>query len=100
MRKEASSGRRAARGWTACCVLGGVRLGDPASVLPGVLRGIRTTREPAGGRGLQSLWFPPSFYKITLNIGHSHLDQNIKQRNTIHGLPIQVTSILSGTKSH
>ena len=51
MRKEASSGRRAARGWMACCVLGGVRLGDPASVLPGVLRGIRTTREPAGGRG-------------------------------------------------
>lgn len=60
MRKEASSGRRAARGWTACCVLGGVRLGDPASVLPGVLRGIRTTREPAGGRGLQSLRAPGS----------------------------------------
>ena len=55
MREEASSGRRAARGWTACCVLGRVRLGDPASVLPGVLRGIGTTREPAGGRGPQSL---------------------------------------------
>lgn len=48
MRKEASSGRRAARGRTACCVLGGVRLGDPASVLSGVLQGIGATGEPAG----------------------------------------------------
>lgn len=48
MRKEASSGRRAACGRIACCVLGGVRLGDPASVLSGVLQGIGATGEPAG----------------------------------------------------
>lgn len=48
MRKEASSGRRAARGRTACCVLGGVRLGGPALVFSGVLQGIGTTGEPAG----------------------------------------------------
>lgn len=59
IRKEASSGRRAARGWTACCVLGGVLLGDAASVLPGVLRGHRGTcwgagpPEPPGAAGLR-----------------------------------------------
>ena len=56
IRKEASSGRRAAHGCTACCVLGGVWLGDAASGLPGVLRGHRGACRGAGPPEAAGFW--------------------------------------------